>query len=160
MPCSGMPLAGPSVALSALDHVGRWLGVGLAGLINVLNPRLIVLGGLFGRIYPYVRQSLEAELDRRALPASRALVQIVPAALGADAPLLGAAELAFEPLLADPASWLRTARFPARAGERLSVPTTSPVTISSCPGAPPPSGTRSWGPTRRSVPRHVGFRRE
>ncbi len=97
---------GSVVALSALDHVGRWLGFGLAGLVNVLNPRLIVLGGLFGRIHPFVRQSLEEELDRRALPASRALVQIVPAALGADAPLLGAAELAFEPLLADPASWI------------------------------------------------------
>jgi predicted NBD/HSP70 family sugar kinase len=97
---------GSVVALSALDHVGRWLGLGLAGLVNVLNPRLIVLGGLFGRIHPFVRRSLEEELDRRALAASRALVQIVPAALGADAPLLGAAELAFEPLLADPASWL------------------------------------------------------
>ena len=32
---------------------------------------------------------------------------VVPASLGVDAPLLGAAELAFEPLLADPASWLR-----------------------------------------------------
>ncbi len=97
---------GSVVALSALEHVGRWLGLGLAGLINVLNPQLIVLGGLFGRIHPFVRQSLEEELDRRALPASRALVQIVPAALGGDAPLLGAAELAFEPLLADPASWI------------------------------------------------------
>ena len=41
------------------------------------------------------------------LPGSRALVRIVPARLGVDAPLLGAAELAFEPLLADPAAWLR-----------------------------------------------------
>jgi hypothetical protein len=34
------------------------------------------------------------------------MVRVVPAALGADAPLLGAAELAFEPLLADPAAYL------------------------------------------------------
>ena len=79
----------------------------MAGLVNVLNPRLIVLGGLFGRIHPFVSAALEAELDRRALPGSRALVRIVPARLGADATLLGAAELAFEPLLADPAAWLR-----------------------------------------------------
>ncbi len=98
--------AGSVVALAALEHVGRWLGIGLAGLVNVLNPRLIVLGGLFGRIHPWVERTLEAELTRRALPAPRALVSVVPASLGVDAPLLGAAELAFEPLLADPAVWV------------------------------------------------------
>jgi predicted NBD/HSP70 family sugar kinase len=98
--------AGSPAALSALDHVGRWLGFGLAGLINVFNPRLVVLGGLFGRIHPLVSEILEAELDRRALPAPRKLVRVVPATLGIDAPLLGAAELAFEPVLADPAAWM------------------------------------------------------
>ena len=98
--------AGSPAALSALDHVGRWLGIGLAGLVNIFDPRLIVLGGIFGRIHPFVSDVLEAELDRRALPAPRRLVRVVPAILGADAPLLGAAELAFEPLLADPAAWL------------------------------------------------------
>jgi predicted NBD/HSP70 family sugar kinase len=97
---------GSPVAIAALDHVGRWLGLGLAGLVNVLNPRLIVLGGLFGRIHPWIERTLEEELTRRALPAPRALVRVVPASLGVDAPLLGAAELAFEPLLADPAGWI------------------------------------------------------
>ena len=91
---------------TALDDVGRWLGIGLAGLINVFNPRLIVLGGFFSRIHPYVGATVEAELDRRTLAAPRALVRVVPSSIGVDAPLLGAAELAFEPLLADPASWL------------------------------------------------------
>jgi predicted NBD/HSP70 family sugar kinase len=97
---------GSPVALAALDHVGRWLGLGLAGLVNVLNPRLVVLGGLFGRIHPWIAVTLEEELTRRALPAPRALVTVVPASLGLDAPLLGAAELAFEPLLSDPAAWV------------------------------------------------------
>jgi predicted NBD/HSP70 family sugar kinase len=98
--------AGAPEALAALDHVGRWLGLGLAGLVNVLNPGLVVLGGLFGRIHPLVVRTLEEELSRRALPAPRALVRVVPTSLGVDAPLLGAAELAFEPLLADPALWV------------------------------------------------------
>ena len=50
---------------------------------------------------------MTAELDRRVLPASRAMLQVVPSTLGVDAPLIGAAELAFDPLLADPATWLR-----------------------------------------------------
>ena len=45
---------GSPVALAALDEVGRWLGFGLAGLVNIFNPRLIVLGGLLGRIHPFV----------------------------------------------------------------------------------------------------------
>lgn len=99
--------AGSSAELEALAEIGRWLGVGLAGLANALNPELVVLGGLFHRIHPHLAAIVEAELDRRALPATRSLVRVVPAALGGNAPLLGAAEMAFEPLLADPAGWLR-----------------------------------------------------
>jgi predicted NBD/HSP70 family sugar kinase len=98
----------PSV-LAALDSVGRWLGFGLAGLVNVFNPQVVVLGGLFGRIHPFVGETLRTELERLALPQSREVVRVVPASLGVDAPLLGAAELAFEPLLADPAMWIRPA---------------------------------------------------
>ena len=99
-------LDGSETALTALEHVGRGLGLGLAGLINIFNPRLIVLGGRFGRIYPFVIGRLEEELDRRALAAPRVLVRVVPTALADDAPLLGAAELAFDPILADPAAWM------------------------------------------------------
>jgi predicted NBD/HSP70 family sugar kinase len=99
--------AGVPTALEAFAETGRWLGIGLAGVINVLNPDLVLLGGRLAASYPYVRSTLEAELDRRVLRASRRLVRVVPTSLGVDAPLLGAAELAFEPLLADPAAWLR-----------------------------------------------------
>ncbi len=97
--------AGAPTATAALAETGRWLGIGLGGLVNVLNPSLVVLGGLHGRIHPFVRDALEAELARHSLPAPRRLVRVVPATLGVDAPLVGAAELAFEPLLADPAAW-------------------------------------------------------
>jgi len=108
--------AGIPTAMAAVDGVGRWLGVGLAGLINIFNPELVVLGGLFGRIHPFVARTVGEEIDRRALAASRALARIVPATLGVDASLIGAAELAFEPLLADPAGWLR----PRRAAAELA----------------------------------------
>ena len=97
---------GSARARAALDHVGRWLGTGLAGLVNVFNPERVVLGGLFSRIHPHVVDALDAELGRRALAASRSLVAVVPGALAVDAALIGAAELALEPILADPAAWL------------------------------------------------------
>jgi len=98
--------AGRPAAIAAIEETGFWLGLGLAGLVNVLNPRRVVLGGLFARIHPFVGDIVERGLDRFALVAPRQLVSVVPSTLGVDAPLVGAAELAFEPLLADPAAWL------------------------------------------------------
>jgi predicted NBD/HSP70 family sugar kinase len=109
--------AGVPEALSAVDNVGRWLGVGLAVLVNVFDPQVVVLGGLLGRLHPFVLPRVNAELDRLALGASLGVVRIVPSLLGGDAPLLGAAELAFEPMLSDPLGWaaVRTAAIPASA---------------------------------------------
>jgi predicted NBD/HSP70 family sugar kinase len=98
--------SGSPAAIGALEDIGRWLGFGLAGLVNVLNPELIVLGGLFGRMHPFVAHIVDAELNRLALAAPRGMVAVAPAALGVNAPLIGAAELAFEPFLTDPASRL------------------------------------------------------
>jgi predicted NBD/HSP70 family sugar kinase len=108
--------SGSPIALAAIETVGRWLGLGIGILVNILNPRLIVLGGLFGEIHPYMSGTLEAALDAVALEAPRRLVHVIPATLGMDAPLLGAAELAFEPFLSDPAAW-----FGPRIAERRVV---------------------------------------
>jgi predicted NBD/HSP70 family sugar kinase len=91
--------------VAAIDHVGRWLGIGLGMVVNVLNPRLVILGGPHARLHPFVADAIDAGLARYALPASRAAVRVVPARLGVEAPLVGAAEAAFEPLLSDPAAW-------------------------------------------------------
>jgi predicted NBD/HSP70 family sugar kinase len=96
---------GGQVAVAAIDHVGRWLGIGLAAVVNVLNPRVVILGGPHARLHPFVEAAIDDGLTRYALPASRSVVRVVPGSLGLDAPLVGAAEAAFEPLLADPAAW-------------------------------------------------------
>lgn len=102
--------AGEPEALASLAHVGRWLGIGLVSLVNIFNPTLVVLGGVFERIHPHIAGHLAAVLDERALRASRELVSVVPGTLGLDGPLIGAAELAFEPMLADPAARLAAVR--------------------------------------------------
>ena len=84
--------AGSPTALAAYAETGRWLGIGLAGLINILNPRLVLLGNFLGASYPYTAATMHAELDRRVLPASRRGVRVAAAALGIDAPLLGAVD--------------------------------------------------------------------
>jgi predicted NBD/HSP70 family sugar kinase len=97
--------AGSARELAACSEVGRWLGTGLAGFVNLLNPEVVVLGGFYGPAFSFVIDALAAELDSRALPASRTLARVVPGSLGLGASLLGAAELAFESILADPAGW-------------------------------------------------------
>ena len=101
---------GDPVALAALQSVGAWLGIGLAALVDLLNPGRIALGGLLALIHPHVQAPIERTLGNRGLAASRAVADIVPARLGTNGPLLGAAELAFESILADPASVPRIPR--------------------------------------------------
>lgn len=93
--------AGDLDALRALDRQGYWLGVGLAGLVNVFDPDVVVLGGMFRRVHGYVIDSLRAALEERVVAAGDG-IEIVPSALGSDVTLLGAAEVAFDPLLTDP----------------------------------------------------------
>lgn len=103
---------GDEAALAALREVGVWLGIGIASIVNVLNPRLVILGGLFDRIHPHVIEPIREQLKGRALIASQEVVRIARPMLGADTVLIGAAELAFEPFIHDPAAW-----FAPRDGE-------------------------------------------
>lgn len=102
--------SGERAARASVAHVGTWLGVGIASLVNIFDPTLVVLGGVLGRLHPLVVSELDAALKRHALPPARELVRVVPGALGVNAPIIGAAELAFEPLLADPARRLAEVR--------------------------------------------------
>jgi len=83
---------GDALAQEALDHAARMLGIGLGGAINLMNPERIVIGGGVTksgeRYWQIVRETARAH----ALPQMR--VEIVPAGLGDDAPLWGAAVLA------------------------------------------------------------------
>ncbi len=94
--------AGDADAVRALEEHGRWLGFGLSGLINVLDPGVVVLGGLLRTLHPHLERPMLDTLDRHVLADIRAGTTIAPSALGDDAPLLGAAELAWDRTLADP----------------------------------------------------------
>jgi predicted NBD/HSP70 family sugar kinase len=78
------------------------LGIGIASLVNIFNPELIILSGFFGEIYLHVEMAVREQVRTRAMAPARNFVNIVPAMLGPDAALLGAAEFALEEILADP----------------------------------------------------------
>ncbi len=87
----------------AMDEQARWLAIGLTGLINVFDPDRVVLGGLLGRILPYVDDQLTEELEARRFRDVPRQVPVLGASLGASATTVGAAELAFDRLARDPA---------------------------------------------------------
>ncbi|KOV79215.1 ROK family transcriptional regulator [Nocardia sp. NRRL S-836] len=83
-----------------LDEFAGWLALGLANIVNVLGPELVVLGDLYTALPPSVVDAVSSAVQRRSL-VSRAVggTQVVTSPLGRDAKLVGAAELAFEPVL-------------------------------------------------------------
>ncbi|MEH0844296.1 ROK family transcriptional regulator [Micromonospora sp. CPCC 205711] len=93
---------GEPTAREAVERVADWLGFGVANLVNVVNPDMVVFGGSLREIYLAGADIVRHRLDAMALPASREHVRLRAAALGRDAALVGAAELAFDQLLADP----------------------------------------------------------
>ncbi|BCJ56264.1 sugar kinase [Actinoplanes sp. NBRC 14428] len=93
---------GDSTARDALHGVADWLGFGVANLVNVFNPDIVVFGGTLREVYAAAAGTVRHRVDTMALPASREHLQLRAGALGPDAPLIGAAELAFENLLTDP----------------------------------------------------------
>ncbi|WP_232666133.1 ROK family protein [Pseudonocardia sp. TRM90224] len=83
-----------------LDEFAEWLAVGLVTVVNMMAPELVVLGDLFAALPTGVVDHVRGLVQERSL-VSRATggVRIETSPLGRDAKLVGAAELAFEPVL-------------------------------------------------------------
>jgi glucokinase len=87
---------GDPAALAALATIGRWLGVGVASLVNVFNPELVVIGGGVIAAGELVLGPARTVLAERALAPSAGTARLVAAHFGADSGMLGAAVLAHE----------------------------------------------------------------
>ena len=88
---------GDELALAVLDEAGRWLGIGLAGFVNIFNPEVIAVGGGAMEAGELILESAREEVHLRARPPSRDLVEVKEASLGPESGVLGAAALARDP---------------------------------------------------------------
>jgi glucokinase len=91
---------GPGDARDLLERVGFVLGTGIASLVNVFNPELVVIGGGFARAGNLLLDPARRVVAERALLPARELVRIVPALLGPEAGLVGAGLVGFEAMSA------------------------------------------------------------
>jgi len=89
---------GDAAARSAVELIGRRLGVGIASFVNVFNPEVVVVGGGVLAAGELLLEPARAEVAARALRPSRDIVRIVPARFGHEAGMIGAATLAFDSL--------------------------------------------------------------
>ena len=86
-----------------LDRQIELLGIGIANLVNIFNPEVVLLGGFLSDLFNVDDYKLISHIRRSALPGAREKVQIRTAELGANLQIIGAAQLGFSNLLQNPA---------------------------------------------------------
>jgi predicted NBD/HSP70 family sugar kinase len=146
--------AGDPGALSAIHAVGSSIGRGIAGLVNGLDPHLVVVGGLGPELLRLAADEItgayhDGLMDFRVMPPP----PIAAARLGADGPLLGAADEAFTRLLTDEGlqAWAARAGTPRLLSLAAEVRSRRARLGWRCQGDTCPSGTRR--PAKRTAVR-------
>jgi glucokinase len=84
-------IAGDLYAKEVMHETARFLGVGLANLINILNPEMVVISGGVTRAGEHLFEPLRAQIRRRAFRHAQENCRIVSSTLGGMAGVIGAA---------------------------------------------------------------------
>ncbi len=93
---------GDLVARRALTDTARYLGIGLANLVNAFNPEMIVFGGILSLAKEYIIPVIQQTISERALRWASRSTQIVIAAYGSDACVMGAVAMVYDEMLRQP----------------------------------------------------------
>ncbi len=98
MLCTDLAHDGDPVARSVVRSMGELLGVGIANVVNVLNPEVVVVGGGVVAAGDLLLEPARVVVRERALSPSSESVRVVPARFGEESGMLGAALLALDGL--------------------------------------------------------------
>ncbi|HEY7073942.1 MAG TPA: ROK family transcriptional regulator [Solirubrobacteraceae bacterium] len=96
--------AGDAAVVAALRDGGRWLGIGAAGVANLLDLQAVVLGGYFATLAEWMQAGVVEELHARVLGPSWAVPRVIASDLGPEAAVRGAAAQVLHVVLANPAA--------------------------------------------------------
>lgn len=86
-------------AIEILSKVGHYLGKGIATLIHLYNPEMIIIGGKMAKAGQYLTDSIKQTLNIRTISQIREDTKIVTSELGEKASVLGATSLAMQRIL-------------------------------------------------------------
>ncbi len=84
---------GDPLAHEMLEEAGKLLGIGIASVLNVLDLRLVIIGGGISAADEFVFKAIERSIHSRVLKSSKGKIRVAPAQLGNMAGILGAASL-------------------------------------------------------------------
>jgi glucokinase len=85
--------AGDKLAAWVIEDACVSLSIGIADVVTLLNPELVILGGGVGKQFDFIADKISAEVRARCRPAVSDAVSFVPNALWDDAALIGGAKL-------------------------------------------------------------------
>jgi predicted NBD/HSP70 family sugar kinase len=94
--------SGDQRAAAALDDTARYLGQGIAAIINTINPTCIFVGGEITAVWDWLAPTIRAAVARRALTAAAAATPIYAHSTDVNPRLRGAAALVAAPVFAAP----------------------------------------------------------
>lgn len=103
---------GDGVARQALHETGLYMGIGIANLINLLNPQLVAFGGSLSLAHEYLMPAIHQVVTERAMGELGRAARIVVSTLEADACVLGGVALVLHDRLRHPRLIRRTADLP------------------------------------------------
>jgi glucokinase-like ROK family protein len=103
---------GDSVARQALHQTGTYLGIGIANLVNLLNPQMVVFGGSLSLAHEFLMPAARQEVAERALSELGRAARIVVSPLESDACVLGGVALVLHDILRQPHLVRRTRELP------------------------------------------------
>lgn len=90
------------VVLAALHETGEWLGIGIANLLNIINPQQVILGGPLSAAASFLLPVIRETINQRAWSWVQENVGVVTAKHGEDAAVMGGAAIVFESVISNP----------------------------------------------------------
>ncbi len=87
---------GNEVARVLWAEEGKWLGIAIANYLNIFNPDVVIVGGAIAAAWPLFEQRMREEIQARAFAVMVTHARIVPAQLGNDAGIVGAAKMVWD----------------------------------------------------------------
>jgi len=84
---------GDKLSQEILELASKYWGIGIANLVNILNPEMVILGGGVISSTPSLLELIEDRLRASVIPVALKKTKIVISSLGLDAGLIGAALL-------------------------------------------------------------------
>ncbi len=100
---------GDAAVLCALEETAEWLGIGIASLMNILNPQRVVFGGPLSIAHKYLLPTIQQTVEERTWNWVEKEANIVTADFGSDAAVIGGVAMVYRELLNHSRKWLKVA---------------------------------------------------